>query len=264
MEHISDMDVPKFNSTAWDSEAETSEWSVPVDSVTIAEARAGNWSVVLTPIKPVPREWFPEVLAGVRVLGLASGGGQQAPVLAAAGAVVTSFDNSAGQLERDQMVAEREGLNIRIEKGDAADLSRFEDSRFDLIFHPVSNVFFPDLEPVWREAYRVLRPGGTMLAGFMNPVIFMFDFDNEDEEEVPKAKYALPYSDLTSKGPEALAKQIESNIPIEFSHTLEEQIGGQIAAGFVITGFYEDHWSDDATVLNRLTATSMATRAVKP
>jgi len=258
------MDVAGFNSKAWDITAETSEWSVPVDSVTIAEARRGNWSVVLTPVKPVPREWFPERMQGVDVLCLASGGGQQAPVFAAAGARVTSFDNSAEQLERDRMVAEREGLEIRIEQGDAADLSRFADESFDLIFHPVSNVFFPELQPVWNEAFRVLRRGGVMLAGSMNPVIFMFDFDNEDESEVMKAKYALPYSDLTSKGPESLKKQMESNIPIEFGHTLEQQIGGQIDAGFVITGFYEDHWSDDATILNRLTATSMATRALKP
>jgi SAM-dependent methyltransferase len=258
------MNVAKFNSTAWDETAETSEWSVPVDSVTVAEARDGKWSVVLTPVKPVPREWFPKEMKGVRILCLASGGGQQAPIFAAAGAEVTSFDNSAGQLERDRMVAEREGLRIRIEQGDAADLSRFESSSFDHIFHPVSNVFFPDLEPVWREAYRVLRPGGTMLSGFMNPVVFMFDFDNENEQEVLKAKYALPYSDLTSKSADDLARQIEANIPIEFGHTLEKQIGGQISAGFVITGFYEDHWSDDATILNRLTATSMATRAVKP
>ena len=170
----------------------------------------------------------------------------------------------AEQLGRDRMVADREGLEIRIEQGDAADLSRFADESFDLIFHPVSNVFFPDLRPVWREAFRVLGRGGVMLAGFMNPVIFMFDFDNEDESEVMKAKYALPYSDLTSKGPESLKKQMEANIPIEFGHTLEQQIGGQIDAGFLITGFYEDHWSDDATILNRMTATSMATKALKP
>lgn len=258
------MDVAKFNSAAWDVTADTSEWSVPVDSVTIAEARNGKWSVVLTPVKPVPRDWFPAEMKGVRMLCLASGGGQQVPVFAAAGAEVTSFDNSAEQLGRDRMVAEREGLDITIEQGDAADLSRFEDASFDVVFHPVSNVFFPKLDPVWQEAYRVLRPGGTMLSGFMNPVIFMFDFDNEDEREVPKAKFALPYSDLTSKSADELAKQIEANIPIEFGHTLEQQIGGQIAAGFAITGFYEDHWTDDATVLNRLTATSMATRAVKP
>ena len=57
------------------------------------------------------------------ILCLASGGGQQAPILAAAGANVTSFDNSAKQLEQDKLVANRENLEIRIEKGDAADLS---------------------------------------------------------------------------------------------------------------------------------------------
>ncbi|MDQ3062188.1 MAG: SAM-dependent methyltransferase, partial [Acidobacteriota bacterium] len=77
------MNVQEYNSAAWDAQVEKgSEWSVPVSSEIINEARRGNWSIVLTPVKPVPREWFGDV-RGKDVLCLASGGGQQAPVLAA-------------------------------------------------------------------------------------------------------------------------------------------------------------------------------------
>ena len=109
------------------------------------------------------------------MLCLASGGGQQGPILAAAGANVTVFDNSPNQLAQDRLVADREGLTIETVLGDMADLSAFPDARFDLIFHPVSNVFAPDVRPVWKEAFRVLRPGGSLLAGFMNPVQYLFD-----------------------------------------------------------------------------------------
>jgi hypothetical protein len=51
-------------------------------------------------------------LAGIEVLCLASGGGQQGPILAAAGAKVTVFDNSANQLVQDRLVADRDGLTI--------------------------------------------------------------------------------------------------------------------------------------------------------
>ena len=34
------------------------------------------------------------------------------------------------------------------------------DESFDVVFHPVSNVFAPRVRPVWQEAFRVLRPGG--------------------------------------------------------------------------------------------------------
>ena len=37
---------------------------------------------------------------------------------------------------------------------------------------------------------------------------------------------------------------------LEFSHSLDEQMGGQLAAGLVVAGFYEDRWSEEATPLN--------------
>src|SRR5204862_6104831 len=126
------------------------------------------WQVVLTPTRPVPREWFGD-LDGAPVLGLASGGGQQVPILAAAGARVTVLATPPGQLARDREVAEREGLEIRTELGRMDDLSRFADGSFALVFHPASNVFAPDIRPVWRECVRVLRPGGRLLSGFANP-----------------------------------------------------------------------------------------------
>jgi ubiquinone/menaquinone biosynthesis C-methylase UbiE len=64
----------------------------------------------------------------------------------------------------------RDALIIETIQGDMADLSVFPDGRFNLIFHPVSNVFVPDVKPAWREAFRVLKPVGVLLSGFMNPV----------------------------------------------------------------------------------------------
>ncbi len=104
------------------------------------------------------------------ILCLASGGGQQAPILAAAGANVTVFDNSPAQLRQDALVAQREGLPLRTVQGDMRDLSAFGDDSFDLIFHPVSNIFVPEVRPVWRECYRVVRPGGVLLMGTLNPI----------------------------------------------------------------------------------------------
>jgi SAM-dependent methyltransferase len=117
----------------------------------------GDWELILTPNVPVPRTWFGEV-RGRDVLCLASGGGQQAPVLAAAGAKVTSYDLSDEQLAKDQLVAEREGLPLTTVRGDMARLTALSDASFDLIFHPVSNVFAEDVRPVWAECFRVLRP----------------------------------------------------------------------------------------------------------
>jgi SAM-dependent methyltransferase len=256
------MNILEQNSKAWDRYAEENmEWSVPVSPAEIERARKDEWEIILTPIRAVPREWFGEI-RGKDVLCLASGGGQQAPILAAAGARVTSFDNSRGQLEKDRLVAEREGLTIRLEKGDAADLSRFPDESFDLIFHPCSNCFIENILPVWLECFRVLRPAGALLSGFNNPFIYIFD-RLAAEKGFLELRHPLPYSDSGSLTEAETNIIIEKKDAFEFSHTLETQIGGQIQAGFVITGFYEDGWTDEARILNKYSPTFIATKAIK-
>ncbi len=258
------MNIQEYNSRAWDNEVERGiSWSIPVSAEAIERARGGEWEIVLTPKKPVPRQWFGEI-KGKDILCLASGGGQQAPILAAAGGRVTSFDNSARQLAQDRFVAKRDNLEIRLEKGDAADLSRFSQSSFDLIFHPCSNCFIPNLEPVWRECFRVLRSGGVMLVGFTKPEVFIFDRQAEEDEGVLRVRHSLPYSDLESIGDAERAEIIESGRPLEFSHTLAEQIGGQIAEGFVITGFYEDYWGSEEALLDKYMPAFVALKSEKP
>lgn len=250
-----------YNRKAWDRQvADGNPWTVPVSPEQIEAARRGEWSLVLTPTIPVPRIWYPP-LPGADVLCLASGGGQQGPILAAAGARVTVLDNSPAQLARDEEVAYRENLPIRTVLGDMRDLSLFTDNSFDLIFHPVSNCFCPEVLPVWREAYRVLRHGGILLAGFNNPALYIFDSDKIDAGELV-VRYSLPYADVTDAEPEELRQKEEKGWPYEWSHSLDEQIGGQLAAGFMLTGFYED--IDPGTVLGRTLPTYIATRAVKP
>lgn len=239
------MDVRAYNRRAWDREVEKKNpWTVPVGPEVIAAARRGEWQIVLTPTKPVPSEWFPS-LRGLDVLCLASGGGQQGPILAAAGARVTVLDNSPRQLAQDRLVAEREGLALATVEGDMADLSRFEDGRFGLVVNPASTLFVPDVRPVWREAARVLAPGGVLLAGFVNPVNYLFDFELA-ERGVLEVRNTIPYSDLGGRTEAEVRAQMEQEEPLEYGHTLDDLIGGQLEAGLVITGFYEDIAEDDA------------------
>jgi SAM-dependent methyltransferase len=246
------MDVREYNRRAWDRRVEVGDqWTVPVGPEVIAEARRGRWSVLLTEQKPTPREWFPAEMEGLEVLCLASGGGQQGPTFAAAGARVTVLDNSPAQLAQDRLVAEREGL----------ELATFEGESFDLVFHPVSNLFVPDVRPVWREAFRVLRRGGALLAGFNNPALYLFGWQ-EEERAVLEVKYSLPYSDVESLDAEARERLLASGMPVEFSHTLEDLIGGQLAAGLHLTALYEDRHRD--LPVAKFMPTYIATRAVKP
>lgn len=258
------MDILSHNRTAWDRRVDDQyRWTRPVSQQVIADAREGEFELLLTPVKPVPADWFPD-LTDLPTLCLAAAGGQQAPVLAAVGAAVTVFDSSPKQLAQDRLVADRDGLTIETVEGDMADLSRFDDKSFGLIFHPCSNCFVPDVLPVWQECYRVLQPGGILLAGFANSVRYLFD-DERAENALLDVRYPIPYSDLDYLDQPHIRKIIAAGEPVEFGHTLEDQIGGQLNAGFVMTGFYEDRY-DEATgdPISQFMATFIATRAVRP
>src|SRR3712207_5111104 len=113
--------------------------------------------------------------------------------------------------------------------------SAIADGSFDLVFHPVSNLFVSEVRPVWREAFRGPRRGGTLLAGFLNPEVYIFDLDIADTTGELRVKYELPYAATTSVGEEELKRQLERGDTLESSHKLENQIGGQTETGFLIS-----------------------------
>jgi len=229
------------------------EWGRPIDHETFIKAKEGDWSVVLTPTIPVPKTWFGD-LKDKRILGLASGGGQQIPLFSAAGARCTVMDYSDRQLESERMVARREGYEVDIVKADMTKLFPFADESFDLIFHPVSNCYVKDVFHVWRECSRVLRKNGVLLAGLDNGINFLFD---EDETNIV---HNLPFDPLAD--PNLYRESIEGDWGIQFSHSIEEQIGGQLKAGFRLTDIFQDY-NSSGNLKDWGVPTFYATRAVK-
>ena len=109
---------------------------------------------------------------------------------------------------------------------------------------------------MWRECYRVLAKGGTLLAGVDNGVNFIVDF--QDESRIANR---LPFNPL--KDPALMAQLAAEDDGVQFSHTLEEQIGGQLRAGFVLRDLYED--TNGSCYLHELNIPAfIATWAVKP
>lgn len=230
------------------------EWGQPISHEIYEQAKRGHWDVLLTPTRPVPHEWFGE-LRGKRVLGLASGGGQQMPIFAALGADCTVLDYSDRQLQSERLVAQREGYEIRIVKADMTKPLPFEDGEFDIIFHPVSNCYVEDVRPIFRECCRVLRSGGVLLGGYDNGFNYLFD---EDETTVVNT---LPFNPL--KNPDQMKQLQDSDCGVQFSHTLEEQIGGQLEAGFRLTHLYDDT-NGSGFLHEKNVPCYFACRAVKP
>jgi SAM-dependent methyltransferase len=244
----------EINSTVIDRWVESGwEWGTPIDHETFINARQDDWSVVLTPTKPVPKPWFCE-FKNARILGLASGGGQQIPIFAALGAHCTVLDYSEKQLLNEKIVAEREHYDVDIVQADMTKPLPFENECFDLIFHPVSNCYIHDVLPVWKECYRVLKKNGILLAGFDNGINYLFD---DDEVTI---KYKLPFNPLDDM--KLYEDSIKNGWGIQFSHSIEEQIGGQLQAGFVLTDIYQDI-NGTGNLHDHNVPTFYATRAVK-
>ncbi|AOA56951.1 SAM-dependent methyltransferase [Acinetobacter larvae] len=253
----------EHNRQAWDHMAQQDcPWSRAVSAADIAAARAGQWHVKLTP-NAMPKGWLDEV-KGLKILCLASGGGQQAPILAAAGADVTVLDASLQQLAQDQMVATRDQLQLQIIQGDMCDLSQFNDQQFDVIFHPISNLYIPDPMPVWQECFRVLKVAGHLLSSFYNPVVFVGDRQDDVNAGIIHARYKIPYADVKDLSQAQLQQKIQQQQALVFGHSLTQQIAGQLDAGFLLKGFYEDFQPQPRFVIDHYLPTFLATRVVKP
>lgn len=207
------------------------EWGSPISHETYLQACAGDWEVKLTPVKTVPRAWFGE-LGGARVLGLASGGGQQIPIFKAAGAEVTVLDYTPAQLESERLVAEREGYEIDAVRADMTKPLPFPDAGFDLVFNPVSLCYVRAVEPIWREVARVLRPGGILLTGFDTIINYIV---SADERHVV---FKQPFDPTVDEDQAALLAAADAGV--QFSHDLDEMLGGLLRAGFSIDDLYED------------------------
>ncbi|OQA49993.1 MAG: ubiquinone/menaquinone biosynthesis methyltransferase [Firmicutes bacterium ADurb.Bin300] len=230
------------------------EWGIPITHDIFEEAKKGSWEVLLTPTVNVPKDWFGD-LKGKKILGLASGGGQQMPIFTAAGAECTVLDYSDKQLESERLVAKREGYKIAIVKADMTQRLPFEDRSFDLIFHPVSNDYVREVCPIFKECFRVLKKNGVLLAGLGKEINYAVDADEKT------LAYKMPFDPLVNEEHRRLLE--EEDCGMQFSHTLEEQIGGQLKAGFILNDLYED--TNGEGYLHELNIkTYVATCAVKP
>ena len=228
-------------------------YGIPVTHEIFEAAKQGKWDIYLTPTKTVPHEWFGEI-RGKKILGLASGGGQQMPILSALGAECTVLDYSLKQLESERIVSEREGYSIRIIRADMSKPLPFENEEFDLIFHPVSNCYIREVKPLWKECFRVLKPGGALLSGVDHYINFIVD---EDETKIVNH---LPFDPVINE--EHRLQLEKADAGMQFSHSLEEQITGQLEAGFTLLDLYEDT-NEEGRLHEMNIPTYLAMRSVK-
>ena len=111
----------------------------------------------------------------------------------------------------------------------------------------------------------MLRSGGAILAGFTNPAVYLFDEDRIEKDGSMIVAHRLPYSDTDSLTEEEIERRAGNGDSLQFSHTLQDLIGGQTDAGLLITGFYGDRYrKEEGDVTSKVMDVFFATRAIKP
>lgn len=192
---------------------------------------------------PLPRVdplgWLPADLSGQRLLCLAAGGGKHSAIYASAGARVTVLDLSPGMLELDREVAAARRSPIRVVEGSMDNLSMFQAGEFDIVMHPVSTCYVPDVAQVYREVARVIRQGGLYVSQHKTPQSLQASLKPQAAGYVIEQPYYR-----TGPLPEAPPSRIREAGTLEFLHRWEQLLGGMCRAGFAIEDLVEPFHAD--------------------
>lgn len=219
-------DSDSLNARAWDRLARDGA----------ALARPASDADFANPLKTIdPAGWLGESIRGWRVLCLAAGGGRQSALYAAAGGEVTVLDISRAMLAQDALVARERKLKVRIVEGSMTDLSMFAPGEFDLVIHPVSTCYVPEVMTVYQQVARVLRGGGLYVSQHKSPVSLQVEAKPRGDGYVLDHTYYRDSPLPPAENPSRLREQGST----EYLHRWEELVGGMCRAGFVVEDLLE-------------------------
>lgn len=193
--------------------------------------------------------WLGPSIIGQRVLCLAAGGGRQSALYAAAGAEVTVVDLSGSMLELDRLVAAERGYRIRMIETSMDDLSMLRQAEFDIVIHPVSTCYIDNIQSVFHEVARVLRPSGIYVSQHKQPTSLQTatqptlsgHYLIEHTYYCGELKTPIPADSRASTA----GRRLRERGAAEFLHRWEEIVGGMCRAGFAIEDLVEPLHSND-------------------
>ncbi len=175
-------------------------------------------------------------VAGKDALEVGCGAAQGARWLVTAGARVTAFDVSAGQLLQARRLDVRSGVAVpRLVQADAQQLP-FRSAAFDLVLSAFGAIpFVADSAGTMREVARVLRPGGRLVFSVTHPVRWVFPDDPGPAGLTVRQPYfdRTPYVEVDARGEAAY---------VEHHRTLGDRVRELVAAGLVLDDLLEPEW----------------------
>jgi SAM-dependent methyltransferase len=114
-------------------------------------------------------------LSGKRVLDLGCGAGHNAIALARAGAKVIAVDPSADQIGAAREACEREDVKIELHHAPLAELAFVRADTIDACISVYGLATVEDVDRVFRQVHRVLRPELPLVVALPHPAFAMVD-----------------------------------------------------------------------------------------
>jgi SAM-dependent methyltransferase len=180
-------------------------------------------------------------VSGLDVLEVGCGAAQAARWLVSAGARVTAFDVSRGQLEQSRRLDEQTGIVVgRVVQADAQALP-FRSTAFDVVVSAFGAIpFVADSAGVMREIARVLRPGGRLVFSVTHPVRWTFPDD-------PGAGGLTVQQSYFDRTPYVEVDDADNATYVEHHRTMGDRVRELVAAGLVLVDLIEPEWPEGQT-----------------
>jgi ubiquinone/menaquinone biosynthesis C-methylase UbiE len=128
-------------------------------------------------------------LKGKRVLELGCGGAQCSIAFAKQGATAIGIDFSSEQLAFAKRLCEREEVRVELRQGDLADLAFLRAESIDLVFSAYTFGYVDDLNRVFRQVHRVLKPNAPLVFSLPHPAYDMIDDDDPEQPLLVRRSY---------------------------------------------------------------------------
>lgn len=182
-------------------------------------------------------------VAGAKILDLGCGEGGYSRALAKKGADVTAVDCSEPAIRYAKEQAGKEGLSIRHEIRNSNDLFGLADNSFDIVLCSMMLMDCEDFPGTVREAARVLKPGGRLVASVLHPC---FDGNHDtgigrQGEGINRQVVVMDYF-----GPETWEAPLwRGKTPVIWRHrTMQDYVKTFVGAGLTITDLDEPQATD--------------------
>jgi cyclopropane fatty-acyl-phospholipid synthase-like methyltransferase len=135
-------------------------------------------------------------IEGKRILDLGCGAGHNAIALARHGAKVIGVDESADQVAEARAAAEREGVKLELHHAPLAELAFVRADTIDGVVSAFGLTAVGDLDRVFRQVDRVLRPEHHFVLSIPHPAFALIDPDD------PERRVQRSYWDTAPIGPD--------------------------------------------------------------